>query len=347
MLQSAPPTLALHKLTPLLKNAIYNGLTKAELSAHLKLRQSSFVEPFSGAITPQQYIHLVSFIGTKISDETCSISKRVTLPGTIEFILSQVLLAQQLGDALRTLADATNYILGASFFGVTQKQDGLLMSFDNKEVAFSSDNIEFLQVTMEHVLMYILAIISVITGGRADARLVKMYFKRNSKIDDFSFLSAIPINISYRQSSSGLLFSPDAQDLPIVLTRSNQPIRDSVTRRSLELLNGGLLTSVGNNDVQSAVKQQFNKGLRLQADVAESLHMSQATLKRRLCEETTSFKALRNNYLNAVAIDALTAGDALSSIADMLGFSDSRSFARAFKAWNGVTPADYKTQNIG
>ena len=66
--------------------------------------------------------------------------------------------------------------------------------------------------------------------------------------------------------------------------------------------------------------------------------MSVATLRRRLVEEGGSFRALRVETLKSKAESLLKTDLPLVQVAEKLGFSDVRSFSRAFKAWTGSTP---------
>lgn len=74
--------------------------------------------------------------------------------------------------------------------------------------------------------------------------------------------------------------------------------------------------------------------------LATLLGLSERTLKRRLHEEGTSFRALiaeiRQQRSMALLADPSLS---LSDIAERLGFSDLSSFSQAFKRWFGVSPS--------
>jgi len=80
-------------------------------------------------------------------------------------------------------------------------------------------------------------------------------------------------------------------------------------------------------------------------DVADYLHTSRRTLQRKLTQEGTSFSYLvdaqcRNLALEALGEDALTN----EAVAERCGFSETRSFYRAFSRWTGTTPMRYRRQ---
>lgn len=81
--------------------------------------------------------------------------------------------------------------------------------------------------------------------------------------------------------------------------------------------------------------------------IAERLAMSGRHLVRKLADEGTGFKLLRDAQLQTLAEQALERGARLADIAEELGFSDESAFAKAFKRWTGQTPAQYRTRDRG
>jgi AraC-like DNA-binding protein len=78
-------------------------------------------------------------------------------------------------------------------------------------------------------------------------------------------------------------------------------------------------------------------------DCAEALHMSDATLQRRLALEGTSFQSLKDELRRDLAIVRLsTSSVSMEALAEELGFSGSSAFQRAFKTWTGSPPGAYR-----
>lgn len=74
-------------------------------------------------------------------------------------------------------------------------------------------------------------------------------------------------------------------------------------------------------------------------DVARQLGMSTRTLRRRLEDEGTSFRALLDEVREALAEELLTKGAVpVEDVAVRLGYAEASSFIHAFKRWKGVTP---------
>ncbi len=79
------------------------------------------------------------------------------------------------------------------------------------------------------------------------------------------------------------------------------------------------------------------------AEVARALHVSPRTLHRRLEDEGSSFQAIKDALRHDLAISRLAkTAQPLEGIAADLGFADASAFYRAFSAWTGSGPRDYR-----
>ena len=82
------------------------------------------------------------------------------------------------------------------------------------------------------------------------------------------------------------------------------------------------------------------------SDFQRPLHMTTPTLHRRLREEGTSFQQLKDQCRKNAAISYLGSGEyTTQQLSELMGFSDSSTFHRAFKKWTGLTPQDYKQKH--
>lgn len=78
-------------------------------------------------------------------------------------------------------------------------------------------------------------------------------------------------------------------------------------------------------------------------ELAIKMHISDATMQRRLRSEGVSYQQLKNDIRRDIAIEALTKTEkSLQLISDELNFHDVSAFHRAFKKWVGVSPGSYR-----
>ena len=82
--------------------------------------------------------------------------------------------------------------------------------------------------------------------------------------------------------------------------------------------------------------------------LAALLAVSPRTLHRRLEDEGTSFRAVKDSLRRDMAIARLNSSRVpLAVLAGELGFSDSAAFQRAFKGWTGMPPGSYRHPEQG
>lgn len=95
--------------------------------------------------------------------------------------------------------------------------------------------------------------------------------------------------------------------------------------------------------VRDAIRRTLGQGEVGIDQVATLLYVSERTLQRRLEEHGTSFKALVDDVRKTTATLLLEGSQiGLGEVAFRLGYSDLRSFTRAFKRWTGTTPGGYR-----
>jgi AraC-like DNA-binding protein len=82
--------------------------------------------------------------------------------------------------------------------------------------------------------------------------------------------------------------------------------------------------------------------------VAASLHMHPRTLRRRLADEDTSFRAITNDVRASLATELLSqVGLTVEQVARRLGYAETAAFNHAFARWFGVAPNEYRRRQVG
>lgn len=81
-------------------------------------------------------------------------------------------------------------------------------------------------------------------------------------------------------------------------------------------------------------------------ELAQSLGLSEISLRRRLAAENTSYQLLRRECLREAAQHCLCHTEwTISRIAGHLGFGSEAAFRRAFQAWSGQVPSHYRAMH--
>lgn len=123
------------------------------------------------------------------------------------------------------------------------------------------------------------------------------------------------------------------------------PQMENVTEQKLEKI----LSLVKEPDsLKEKVEQIIRRDLtRLPTtdNMAEQLHMSAATLNRKLKAEGVSFQQIKDELRFEQAKELLAQDISLDAVAAQLGYSDASNFTKAFKNWAGQSPAQFRQKN--
>ncbi|CAA0111295.1 putative HTH-type transcriptional regulator [Zhongshania aliphaticivorans] len=162
-------------------------------------------------------------------------------------------------------------------------------------------------------------------------------------IEETEFIAATCNTTPRFQSTMNALKLPSKYaDKPLPTYDSNlaRMLTDQCARQLRQRQSGG---------TAERVRQQILGNLGLSAsldDAAAALIMSSRTLRRKLDAEQTSFRAIVEEERKQMAYQLLTDSDMkLEELAAHLGYTDTSSFTRAFRRWNGGSPSDYRLSN--
>lgn len=159
-----------------------------------------------------------------------------------------------------------------------------------------------------------------------------------SRGDGASYRERLGMPVVFDADCNCLQFHRDQGDLPLI--QANSALRDH-----LRQLADHTLESLGHQSlsgqVSRLVREHPNWG---KERVASELAISGRHLNRLLADEGLSFKVLRERELHRLAVELLRAGQSVVAVSERLGFSEEAAFARAFRRWEGVSPARYRSE---
>lgn len=165
-------------------------------------------------------------------------------------------------------------------------------------------------------------------------------------LDDEFVQSLAPFRIRYGASCNSLAFASSLLDRPNIRTPADlaavlqsfpfDPLLPTSVTRPLSERVGAVL--------RAALLQRA--ALPTLVALSRQFDQSPATLKRRLAEEGTSLRALKDECRYERARRLLEGSHlSLGQVARRLCYSDARTFARAFRQWSGARPADWRRVN--
>jgi len=154
------------------------------------------------------------------------------------------------------------------------------------------------------------------------------------------YRAAFGCPVLFGQSENKLLF--DAALLRHRPDLGNEVTYSMVVRLCDELMDELKLRSGVAGKVREALLVNLARPTSFDA-VARYLKMSSRTLRRKLSEENTSFRALLDDLRMQVAIKYLRDTDLTTeAVAGALGFSEASGFRHAFRRWTKATPQDFR-----
>jgi AraC-like DNA-binding protein len=95
-------------------------------------------------------------------------------------------------------------------------------------------------------------------------------------------------------------------------------------------------------NIRNIIMTSLERYIKIE-EMAKQLGLSIRTLNRRLKERGTSYKKIMNGVRTDLAMRYLQDTNlSIDQIADLLGFSETTTFRKAFKAWTGKSPSKHR-----
>ncbi len=291
-----------------------------------------------GDIALADYFRAQDLIAAALQDETLRMSARQLLPGTTDFVLAQLVGANSLMDAMKTLAQSFNLLHGGEFNTVRRRGDIIAFIIDDRLFPYTmKDNPAFLRFSLECIQIFLHCILATVSRPHANAGLRRVSVTRQQRSSDAIHLDFWGAPVRFGASVYSLDYSYDAVAAAIAPPDA-QSLKASAVLA--EIAQAAATAHVAGHGPETAalVRWALLRGVIDQTRIAALAGVSAATLRRRLEDEGVSFRDLRKEVLNDAAKTLLLRRKSVAEVADELGFSDFRAFNRAFKSWNGETP---------
>ncbi|MBH1979311.1 MAG: AraC family transcriptional regulator [Comamonadaceae bacterium] len=292
----------------------------------------------SARVTADQYARLLRVLMERSGDEALGFLSRPLRPGTLALLARSTLGAGTLGVALRRLVRA---------FGLVQDDlcmdllhEGSLSAVALRPANPTAAYPVFLYELMLRVFWRLLAWLA---GGRLPVHRFDFAFPRPPHASSYAQL--FPGNVVFDQPCCAFWF--DSRRLQTPVRRDEAALRSFLAEAQTQII----IPRRGEGSLPARVRAHL---LREQphwpslASCAAALNMAVSTLQRRLAEEHTSFRAVKDSLRRDMAIARLNSSQVpLAVLAGELGFSDSAAFQRAFKGWTGAPPGSYRHPGQG
>ena len=289
----------------------------------------------------EAYARLYNTVAARLGDEGFGLFSRPLAPGTFEFLCRGVISSASLGEALERATRFLAIVLPDLALSVRRDGDAAFIEIlercrlqrriDDPRRVFA---FEWL-LRLVHGLACWLAARTITLDAVA--------FPFRAPPHSAEYARVYTEEPSFRAPHLRARFEAHLLELPV--------------RRSEEDLAAFLEGAPGrismlyrpDREIARAVRQLLAESPSEGADypsVARHLHLSPRTLHRRLAQEGTSYRALRDAVRREQALQLLEkTTQSIAEIAAALGYSEPSAFFRAFVGWTGMAPTVYRNRN--
>jgi AraC-like DNA-binding protein len=193
---------------------------------------------------------------------------------------------------------------------------------------------------MEYLLMGIVSALRYAVGASFSLRGAHFCHHRAGSLNEAE--RAFGCRVYFGQSDDRIVFPSSA--LWTAPRFANRPIAEEIEKFSAALGSRIAQRTTISERAEQATRALLASGVRAKGEsVGRSLGMSSRTLQRRLAEEGTNFRALRDAVLWEV-VEVLLSNPLLKieAVALSVGFSDAAAFSSAYRRWKGYPPTRFR-----
>ncbi|MFF0490320.1 AraC family transcriptional regulator [Nocardia sp. NPDC004068] len=283
-------------------------------------------------VTVDQAVRMAQGLWRVTDDELFGLGLGPMPRGTFRLVCFGLLGAPTVGAAVRRFIRFQKSLPGFPPLELTLDGEEARISFDISEIRHPAG------VIIDTMLMIAHRFLGWAAGGRLRLRRVEVPYPP-SGLDDYEQIFGAPVIFSAPRPA--LVLDVAALDRPLIRDEDDllEFLRDAPSglfaRRDYSVSPAARVRRILERTPHGS-----DPGVE---DIAAELAMSPQTLRRRLREENTSLRRIREQVLRDAAIASLVRGEeTLAALSRRLGFSEPSAFSRAFRRWTGSPPGSYR-----
>lgn len=327
-------TVDIHYVDAVLQCAARRGKSTAALMAEVGISAATLRQP--GAVVHEdQMTRLVQRVWAELGDEFMGCTERPCKPGVFAFMARHVLRYETLQAVLEQ--GITFYNLFTDDIRMRLHRRGSVIEL---EVVFARPELDPQHFYQEFWLVIWHRFMSWVVGKPIPLNQVCFSYQKPPNYRELKLL--FPCRHRFNRPSLKISFS--AALLPLSPVRTQRELS-----RFLKNSPADLITIPGE---EASYRARIRSGLLHQEQevlccppfdvLARQFNVSSQTLRRKLSSEGSSYPQIKDEIRCDLAIEKLVSQrQSVTEVARVLGFSEPRSFSRAFKSWTGLTPSAY------
>lgn len=326
-------------VTEMLQGAATQGVDIKHLLPENAISAEMLKLPLS-RVTFTQLSGLSRSLAQVLEDEVFGLTHRPQLPGTYSLLCNCLINATSVRESIETYRDFVR-ILDNSFNVSLTQSDGKTVLTLNRIPGRSVLN----NYAIEHFLLTFFRTVCWLADTQIPLVSVGLDYEKPPHGNEYGLIFyGTPVQFS--QSKISLEFLDKSLDLPNVRTRKD--LEAFLQATSLKLLSQTYKSSNYSTRLRLWISKMLVREGQAPSieSAADHFCIHPQALRRKLSREGSSYHDIKTDTRRDMAINLISHGsDSIESIAFQLGFSESRAFIRAFKAWTGMTPLAFRKMN--
>lgn len=335
-------SVAMGFVTGMLSGPLTKGFDASSLLAEAGIGAADLSDR-TGRVSIVSYAALYNRLVAELDDEGFGLFSAPLRTGTFEFLCRSLLSSSTLGEALDRCARFLRLVLPELTLRVTRDRAAAQIEIRERSAIGDADDDPRRVFAFEWMLRLVHGLACWLVGRSLPLSSVCFPYPRPFHVADYTLI--------YTARS---LF-----DAPALIASLNANLLDLPVRRDEEalatFLDGapGKITMLYRRDretvrlVRDIVAKALPEPVSLE-QAAQELHLSSRTLHRRLHEEGSSFRAVKDALRRDMALSKIEKKhQPVGRIATDLGYSEASAFFRAFRKWTGEAPSRYRRKNTG
>lgn len=285
-------------------------------------------------ITPDQFARLMRTIWQMADDEFMGMGSHPSRHGVFTLMAKQAVRCRNLRAVYHHLSHFYNLVADALLLEMEIDGNEVRMSMTLTEPDKDPDNAlcEFLMLLWHRFPSWLI-------GYRIPLREIQLSHAQPLHVAEYRLMYPCPARFNCERNT--LIFGTEVLDAPVVQTPRS--LSAYLRRAPLDWFMRQAYYPVYTRQVLDYLERELVLENSTMEEVAQELHVSPRTLRRKLTDEGTSFQALKDGVRRDTAIHFLSQpAIPISQISRQLGFSEPAAFTRAFKQWTGVAPSVYR-----
>lgn len=326
-----------HYIHATISGALKAGFSKQNLLAQAAIPLELMNKP-RARITEVQLANLIRSVWRETGDEFMGLTATPCRLGVFELMAESVLQSKTLGGMLHQSARFYSRVQNDIEFTIKQQDDIIDFAITLRHPEHDPNHLfqEFLLLMWQRFSCWLV---------NEQVTFLDTRFNYPEPSHNNEYAPMFSGQLLFEQATSGFSLHSKLLNLPIV--RDQSELATFLRQSPLEILRRVGQDSSLHSQVRRILLKQGLEQLPTLERIAELLHMTARTLRRKLKDEGVSYQQIKDRLRCDTAIRLLTEESlSIADISQLIGFTEQAAFCRAFKNWTGVAPSAYLQSNI-